>query len=389
MINLPKIEFHILQSFPSTCLNRDDLGSPKTATIGGSLRGRISSQCFKRAVRLKLKEQGKTLAHRTTHLADLLYRNSSKKDDAECKEVCSYVATALTKDNTMIFISLVEQEAILKFIETNYDDLKKEVLKSKKKGKSKKDETNEEVNDKDEKKAAFKKLLNNLLIEQKDISLIPYDLALFGRMIASAPALKIEGASYFSHAITTHKIQNNLDFFTAVSDDEQEGSGFLSVSEFNSGTYYRYICLDLNILAKNFNLQINNQNDLQKCKTSLKDVVSNFIIALFEAVPSGRQHSFAGFSAWDFARVYVRKGQPLQAHFDKAVQLYNEETKTYNSGYLEVSKNNLVEFLDMKEKIYGSIFGLVEKDGKKGKFDFGCEESYSIDKLIDDIVEVI
>ena len=37
------IELHILQSFPVSCLNRDDVGAPKTATFGGATRARISS----------------------------------------------------------------------------------------------------------------------------------------------------------------------------------------------------------------------------------------------------------------------------------------------------------------------------------------------------------
>src|SRR5437868_15335919 len=45
------IELHVLQSFPVSCLNRDDVGSPKTAVFGGVTRSRISSQCLKRAAR--------------------------------------------------------------------------------------------------------------------------------------------------------------------------------------------------------------------------------------------------------------------------------------------------------------------------------------------------
>jgi hypothetical protein len=30
------IELHILQSFPVSCLNRDDVGAPKTAIFGGT-----------------------------------------------------------------------------------------------------------------------------------------------------------------------------------------------------------------------------------------------------------------------------------------------------------------------------------------------------------------
>jgi CRISPR system Cascade subunit CasC len=50
------IELHILQSFPVSCLNRDDVGAPKTAVFGGVNRARISSQCLKRAIRLQANE---------------------------------------------------------------------------------------------------------------------------------------------------------------------------------------------------------------------------------------------------------------------------------------------------------------------------------------------
>ena len=51
-----KIEFHILQSFPVSCLNRDDVGAPKTAKIGGTTRARVSSQSWKRAIRLAMQD---------------------------------------------------------------------------------------------------------------------------------------------------------------------------------------------------------------------------------------------------------------------------------------------------------------------------------------------
>src|SRR5437870_559803 len=50
------LELHILQSFPVSCLNRDDVGSPKTAVFGGVNRARLSSQSLKRAIREYVKE---------------------------------------------------------------------------------------------------------------------------------------------------------------------------------------------------------------------------------------------------------------------------------------------------------------------------------------------
>src|ERR1035441_10913504 len=51
------IELHVLQSFPVSCLNRDDVGAPKTAVFGGVNRARISSQSLKRTIREYAKEE--------------------------------------------------------------------------------------------------------------------------------------------------------------------------------------------------------------------------------------------------------------------------------------------------------------------------------------------
>ena len=50
------IDFHVLQTVPPSCVNRDDMGSPKTAVYGGAIRARISSQAQKHAMRLMFSE---------------------------------------------------------------------------------------------------------------------------------------------------------------------------------------------------------------------------------------------------------------------------------------------------------------------------------------------
>lgn len=42
------IQLHMLTSYPPANLNRDDLGRPKTARMGGAERLRVSSQSLKR-----------------------------------------------------------------------------------------------------------------------------------------------------------------------------------------------------------------------------------------------------------------------------------------------------------------------------------------------------
>ena len=46
------IQMHFLQNYAPSNLNRDQSGSPKDAIFGDRKRGRISSQCLKRSIRL-------------------------------------------------------------------------------------------------------------------------------------------------------------------------------------------------------------------------------------------------------------------------------------------------------------------------------------------------
>lgn len=48
------------------------------------------------------------------------------------------------------------------------------------------------------------------------------DIALFGRMVAKAPDMNVEAAASFAHAISTHKVSNEIEFFTAVDDCKTE-----------------------------------------------------------------------------------------------------------------------------------------------------------------------
>lgn len=45
------VDFHVLQTVPPSCVNRDDTGSPKTAVYGGATRARVSSQAWKHVLR--------------------------------------------------------------------------------------------------------------------------------------------------------------------------------------------------------------------------------------------------------------------------------------------------------------------------------------------------
>jgi len=366
-----KIEFHILQSFPVTCLNRDDVGAPKTAMIGGVSRARVSSQCWKRAVRLAMHEvSGVELGVRTKQLAKLIAdacRNIGATN--EQADVCGdkFEKLIFTKKNasdendskkdTLVFFSKTEISAIAeKFKEIDFDPKKMKNESSKDKSEKKDEHKNEFENILEKKKYAQKNNLDGL------------DIALFGRMVAQAPTMNVEAASSFSHAISTHKVVNEVDYFTAVADfpTNVQGSAHIGALEFNAATYYRYIALDLGQLYESM-------GDDQ----FFPQAVSSFIKALYVAVPSARQATQAGVCSWDFAEVYVRKGQGMQLSFETPIPKGND------GGFLSKSVAYMRETLSKKEKLSGSLFGLIKK------FEFGEDENFSIDNLIEGVVSAI
>ena len=329
-----RIEFHILQSFPVTCLNRDDVGAPKTAVVGGVTRARVSSQCWKRQVRLALPQFGVKLATRTKR-AQTLFVTACKAAGAADDEAdaCGAKMAEALADDTLLFISDTEATAFAAYAQEQGFDASK-------------------IKDKDLAKVA-KKVINP--------AVDALDIALFGRMVAKAADMNVEAAASFAHAISTHKVSNEVEFFTALDDlQEEPGSAHMGSLEFNSATYYRYVSLDLGQLAQTLAVD------------DLNPAIGAFAKALFVAVPNARQTTQSGASPWEFARVMVRKGQRLQMPFEQPVKARGE-------GYLAPSIEALKGYLDKKEKLAGSLFGKV------AGYDWGEREDYSIDHLIADL----
>lgn len=339
-----RIEFHILQSFPVTCLNRDDLGSPKSAIVGGVTRARVSSQCWKRQVRLTLRDLGMKLAVRTKHITDLIEQACIElQADAEKAKICATKISSLLAKDTLYFLPDSEVKAYAQYAQDHSFDLS-------------------EIDDK-----ALLKDLVKISKKTRISALDGLDLALFGRMVAKAPELNIEAASAFSHAISTHKVNSDLDFFTALDDfnvDTQEGSAHMGSAEFNSATYYRYVCLDLGQLAETLGIENRQSPEMQKA-------IEAFVKALYLAVPEARQNTFSGQCGWDYAKVYVRKGQPLQFSCDEPVRY---DTKK-GGGYLQPSIDALNSFLTSKIRMSGSLFGKIEE------YELSAQQG-SIDELI-------
>ena len=326
-----RIEYHILQSFPVTCLNRDAVGAPKTAVVGGVSRARVSSQCWKRDVRLSLHDFGVILGIRTKKAAEIFTAACAKEGaSADEAESCGKKMADLLVDDTLLFISGSEAEAFAKYAKEHGFSASN-------------------LKDKDLGKIAKRSL---------SPAVDALDIALFGRMVAKATDMKVEAAASFSHAISTHKVSNEIDFFTALDDlADEPGSAHMGSIEFNSATYYRYISLDLGQLSQTLG------------EDQLREAVEAFTKALFVAVPSARQTTQSGASPWDFASIMVRKGQRLQVPFERPIQARGE-------GFLAPSVAYLKDYLIHKESVTGSLFGKI------AGYEWGEDDKFSIDDLV-------
>ena len=362
------LELHILQSFPVSCLNRDDLNSPKTATFGGVQRARVSSQCWKRQIRLACNEldQDKFKGQRSRQFVSEITARlvGAYGDKAETLSLCmSHYLGKLDPKNpgkvkTIAYYSPGELDRFASVI-TKLDDDDREKLVAAvgqlDMGSLAKDEENEaeesgageeveetkprkkEKADKTEKRLnakAFGKLVSGIIKpalrkEFKDTPMVKdaADIALFGRMVAADHSLTLEGAAMFSHALSTHKVDNEIDFFTAVDDlnpADDSGSGHMGTTEFNSATYYRYVAVNLTMLADENHLgplpESKAWQTMPEAKRKAlmtaderKAVMAAFIRATLEAVPQARQNSMnAGVRPAYVLGLVKEKGQPIQ-----------------------------------------------------------------------------
>lgn len=354
------IELHVLQSFPVSCLNRDEVGAPKTAVFGGVTRARISSQCLKRAIREYAKEEypaarfGGSRSRliieplRDALLAEKLPTERAQQLAAEvAHELAGLDEKTIDKETgapkegkrprvgTLIFLSPTELTAVAKEVAA--------LTREKKKLDSKK---------------LFAICKKTPLSDAADI-------AIFGRMIAKGPDLTLEGAAMFGHALSTHKADNYIDFFSAVDDEklkgEDAGAAHTNVLEFTSAVYYRYAALNLGLLADPEHLG-------KLSPDERREVVDAFLRATILAVPAARKNSMNAHTLPGYVLGLVKdKGQPIQLvnAFEKPV--------TSNNGLLDTSVVALKAYHEQLKTIWGTQ-SVIETAIPDKSLDMFCQE---------------
>lgn len=305
------LDIHAIQSVPPSNINRDDTGSPKTAQYGGATRARVSSQCWKKAMRdyfLSHGDAGK-VGVRTkdivTYVAEKIREKDAMKSVDEAMEMADKVinlAGVSTKD--------YKAKALFFLGNKQAEELAMAALRN--------------VQDKNE--------IKMILKENPAI-----DIALFGRMVADEPTLNEDASCQVAHAISTHAVSGEYDYFTAIDDlspEDNAGAGMIGTIEYNSSTLYRYADIAVHELCRQLG-----------SKEAAISAVTLFIEAFIKSMPTGKVNTFANQTLPQGIIVTLRSDRPvnLVSAFEEPVQA--------KGGYAKESMAKLAAEYKKAEKI--------------------------------------
>ncbi len=274
------INFHVLISHSPSCLNRDDMNMQKSAIFGGKRRVRISSQSLKRTMRKsdyynQHLGEASTRTKKLSDLKDIVVKRLSDryKSDLVIKALTVIAGKDMKADVAVegdaVAPWAVEEVAWYCEQVTKHGDDEKNLLKQLK----------------SETEAMRGALASGI------------DIALSGRMATSglmSELGKVDGALAVAHAITTHTVDADIDWFTAVDDLQELGSGHLDTQEFSSGVFYRYASLNIAQMQENLG---------NAPREKVLEIAAHVLHMLATEVPSAKQQSFAAHNLADLAMV--------------------------------------------------------------------------------------
>lgn len=363
------VELHMLQNFAPSCLNRDDTNSPKDCEFGGYRRARISSQCLKRAIRTHFKDAallpGENLGERTKRVVELIAERLAK-DGKDLETAKAAVTAALAaarlkatpegaevKTQYLLFLGNQEINELTRLIATQWEALTKQPEATEASGK-KKTAKQQKAEAQNAVPPEVVKAVDKLLDGGKAA-----DLALFGRMLADLPEKNVNAACQVAHALSTNKVNMEMDFYTAVDDlkpEDSAGADMLGTVEFNSACFYRYANIDCDALLKN----LHGDEDLTR-KT-----IEAFLKASRSAIPNGKQNSSAAHNEPSFVFAVVRKSglQSLANAFVKPARPSREENG--------VDKSLICNSIEAADKFWGRVTSAYGEEGVVAKSYVEC-----------------
>ncbi|MCL9760950.1 type I-E CRISPR-associated protein Cas7/Cse4/CasC [Frankia sp. AiPa1] len=326
------LDLHILQTVPPSNLNRDETGTPKWATYGGVRRARVSSQAWKRATRIHfIREIPHTdLAIRTRELVDVFTAGLTGAGVAAdiADGAARLVVAALglkTKKATRPDRREAQDTEFAMFLGQRHIDRIVELVAA---GLT----------------ATAKPNAKKVVEAAEPLAVVsgaqPIDVALFGRMVADVTRLHVDAACQVAHALSTHDVDTEFDYFTTVDEVKEArgeaGAAMIGTVEFNSAVLYRYASVNLPSLATNLG------GDEQRAA----EAATAFADAFIRSMPSGKQNTFGNRTLPEVIVLTARADQPLNL-----VGAF-EEPVVSDGGFLAPSFQHLAEHAAAMYKMY-------------------------------------
>ncbi len=291
------VEIHIIQNHSPANLNRDDTGSPKECMFGGIKRARISSQCLKRSIRRSTvfrEAMDGQVATRTRRLPELV------RDRLLAEGLAPELAVVAAKKVSGFGTKDGKERDQLETAQTMFlteEDIAAVTTVLREAAQGKTAAQLEKVPAKDLQAQA----------EQKGFRELTVDVALFGRMTTSAAFRDVEASAQVAHALSTHKVDHEFDYFTAVDDlqdlgdaekEADSGADMLGDVEFNSACFYKYFSVDVkglrdSLTGKRPFRREPAEGEEQAAHALAARAVSALVAASALTTPSGKQNSFA------------------------------------------------------------------------------------------------
>lgn len=350
-----KIEVHLLQNFAPSCLNRDDTNTPKTCEFGGAGRARVSSQSWKRAVREFFRDENSVpVGMRTKRLGQIL--SDRLGEDFDPARIGKFLEEAYSKMDG----KRTSETAVLLFVS---EPEIAEIEACLREGVAAKD-----------------------VVERLKGARRSADIALFGRMLAEKPDRNIDAACQVAHAISTHAVDFETDFYTAVDDLTQArdeiGAGMLGTQGYNSACFYRYAVLDTGQLAKNLGGDTKVTNE----------AMTAFLRAFALSIPSAKQNSHAAQNLPSFGLLVARdRGAPISLAnaFVQPVTIRREDDDLIRDSIFRLAR-----YQAQMQKVYGlyegatlAVFHDREAANEKALGDLAAHDRTSLENAIATVME--
>lgn len=376
------LQFHVLTAFPPHNVNRDEDGRPKTCILGGTPRGRISSQAKKRALRFAPHFPGHQRATRTREAGIQTFRRltdagmdresavwaalavnfalgggdkvpsreAAKELTAPTKKAAEQrekdIAAAqnkhgLDRDAAELFVleHALRTDQGLVVSRREFDRLGERLAVLETAWRENSD--------------GFAAVLETWVKETCRAGLLisddqDLDTALFGRMVAAKPDFNVEAACAVSHAFTTHAYSVEGDYFSAgeeLNALNETGAAITAYAFFGGGVYYQHAVLNVSDLRQT----LSQGRDEGAAQDLAAKACGAFLEGLVFAQPKGKRNAYAS----DVAASYVLVTRGSDPAVNLGLAFLNPVRPKDGKDMMQVSIDTLNHFHAALRQAYG------------------------------------